>query len=139
MFCSDVTVRSITLQARTTLTWAIVGPWRDQILYSVMPILVPSISARETELPRIVHEYAGDAIAALGAPDSSFSDDDRRWVMQGARSLSEIEKAMLRVVALNITHNVSQAARLLGIASVSLSRWLDHRRPLPIRTAGLTP
>lgn len=104
-------------------------PGRDQLLSSVMPIHVPSLRARETELSRIVHEYAGDALAALSAPDSAFSDEDLRWVMQGARSLSEIEKATLRVVALNVTHNVRQAARLLGIAAVSLSRWLDLRMP----------
>ena len=109
---------------------------RDKLLGGLMPIEVPPIGARETELSRIVHAYAGDAIAALNAPASSFSNDDHRWVMQDARSLSKIEKATLRVVALNVTDSVSQAARLLGMAQVSLSRWLDRRMPFPTRTAG---
>ena len=109
---------------------------RDEILGGLMAIEVPPIGARETELSRIVHAYAEDAIAALNAAASSFSDDDHRWVMQDARSLSKIEKATLRVVALNVTDSVSQAARLLGMAQVSLSRWLDRRMPFPTRTAG---
>jgi hypothetical protein len=92
-----------------------------------------SIRTREAELPRIVHAYAEDAIAALNAPASSFLDDDHHWVMQNARSLWEIEKATLRVVALNITRNRTQAARLLGLREVSLSRWIDRRMPLPPR------
>ncbi|TMQ10643.1 MAG: hypothetical protein E6J91_25735 [Deltaproteobacteria bacterium] len=88
---------------------------RDKLLGGLMPIEVPPIGARETELSRIVHAYAGDAIAALNAPASSFSNDDHRWVMQDG---------------------VSQAARLLGMAQVSLSRWLDRRMPFPTRTAG---
>lgn len=109
---------------------------RDELLTGVMPIEVPPLGVRETELSRIVDAYAGDAIAALNAPNSSFSDEDHRWVMQDARSLSEIEKATLRLVALNITDNLHQAARLLGMADVSLARWLNRRRPLPTRAAG---
>jgi hypothetical protein len=106
---------------------------RDVLLRGFMPIGVPSIRTREAELPRIVHAYAEDAIAALNAPASSFLDDDHHWVMQNARSLWEIEKATLRVVALNITRNRTQAARLLGLREVSLSRWIDRRMPLPPR------
>jgi hypothetical protein len=106
---------------------------RDALLRGLMPIEVPPIRAREAELPRIVHAYAEEAIAALHAPDSSFSDDDHRWVMENTRSLCEIEKATLRVVALNITRNLRQAAQLLGLADVSLSRWIGRRMPLPPR------
>lgn len=109
---------------------------RDEFLTGVMPIEVPPLVVRETELSRIVDAYAGDAIAALNAPTSSFSEEDHHWVMQDARSLSEIEKATLRLVAFNITGNLQQAARVLGMADVSLARWLKRRTPLPARAAG---
>jgi transcriptional regulator with GAF, ATPase, and Fis domain len=104
-----------------------------------MPIDVPPFCTRETDLPRIVHAYAEEALSVLSAPASSFSDDDHRWVMQSVRSLWDIEKATLRIVALNITRNLHQAAQLLGLSDVSLSRWIERRRPLPIRAAGSKP
>lgn len=96
-----------------------------------MPIEVPPLGIREIELPRIIQAYADEAIAALSAPMSCFSGNDQAWVIKhDARSLSDIEKATLRIVALRMTDNVHQAARVLGMAPVSLSRWLGRRMPL---------
>jgi hypothetical protein len=56
------------------------------------PIRVPPLSARAREVPRIIDEYARDAMNALGAGDSCFTDDDRAWVLdRAAATLSEIE------------------------------------------------
>ena len=91
-------------------------------------INVPSLSTRATDLPRIIDEYARDAIAALRAPASSFSPGDQRWVLvHAATSLPEIEKATLRRVALQTFRSLSRAAARLGMAPVSLSRWLSRR------------
>ncbi|HEX7797264.1 MAG TPA: hypothetical protein VF456_23040, partial [Vicinamibacterales bacterium] len=96
-----------------------------------MPIEVPPLGIREIELPRIIQAYADEVIAALSAPVSCLSEDDQAWVIKhDARSLSDIEKATLRIVALRMTDNVHQAARMLGMAPVSLSRWLGRRMPL---------
>jgi len=110
-----------------------------------VPIFVPPLRCRVSELPRIVEAYAVDAvetIAALVAPvraqDSCFfTGDDLQWVVECmATSLPEIEKATLRIVALRMSANLSVAAERLGIAPVSLARWLD-RRPRPwARKAG---
>jgi ActR/RegA family two-component response regulator len=43
-------------------------------------------------------------------------------------SLAEVEKATLRLVALRTSRNPSNAAARLGMASVSLSRWVDRRK-----------
>jgi hypothetical protein len=86
------------------------------------------LATRAGDLPRIVAEYAQDAIAALGAPAGSFEPDDHRWVLEyAAASFDEIEKATLRGVALWSSANTSRAAAVLGMASVSLSRWLARR------------
>jgi hypothetical protein len=93
------------------------------------PIRVPSLRDRASELPRIVDEYARDAIAALSFRDTCFTAADRAWVLEhGASSLSEIEKATLRLVALRASRNMSDAAARLGMAPVSLQRWLDRRK-----------
>jgi hypothetical protein len=109
---------------------------RSRLPACPMPIEVPPLGVRETELLRIIQAYAQDALTELRAAPSCFSDANRDWVMKhSARSLSEIEKATLRVVAFNKTGSVYRAAGLLGIAAVSLSRWLDRR----VRLAGRMP
>jgi hypothetical protein len=98
------------------------GPWAIQ---------VPPLQLRELELPRIIDEYAAEAIAELRvlSTPAPFTDRDRGWVMShAARSLPEIEKATLRVVALAASKNLSHAAERLGMAAVSLIRWV-RRRP----------
>jgi hypothetical protein len=87
---------------------------------------------RANEVPRIVDEYAADAIAELGAARTGFTDADRAWVCEHAStSLAEIEKATLRLVALRFSRNTSGAAARLGMAAVSLSRWVGRRRLPP--------
>jgi hypothetical protein len=94
-----------------------------------VPICVPSLKERAMELPRIVEAYAADAIAALRPerPEYLFTADDLRWVIaRAATSLAEIEKATLRIVAIRTSANIRQAAARLGMAPVSLSRWLNR-------------
>jgi hypothetical protein len=104
-------------------------------------IEIPLLQLREMELSRIVHEYAEDAITTLEVGPENFNDDDRNWVMAHcAQSLPEIEKATLRIVALSASQSRTQAAALLGMAPVSLARWIGRRprRARNLRSAGLT-
>lgn len=48
-------------------------------------------------------------------------------VLRGVTSLAELERGVLRLVAIRSAPNLSQAARQLGVALVSLSRWVDRR------------
>jgi hypothetical protein len=105
------------------------------------PIRVPSLRTRTKELPRIIAEYAADAIAELNAPSTCFTEADRQWIIDhNPWALPEIEKATLRLVALRDSKNLSRAAERLGMAPVSLSRWLDRRRlqPTPARDLGVS-
>jgi hypothetical protein len=100
------------------------------------PIRVPSLRTRTSELPRIVDEYALDAIAALGARDGCFTDDDRTWIIEHSPlTLLEIEKATLRLVAIRASRNMTGAAARLGMAPVSLSRWIGRRKLPPMLPA----
>jgi hypothetical protein len=42
-------------------------------------------------------------------------------------SIPDIEKAVFRLVAVKMTGSLAEAADLLGMASVSLTRWLARR------------
>lgn len=97
------------------------------------PIAVPPLEGRQAELDRIIAEYAEDAIAQLGTRSSDFLPVDRAWVREhAATSLPEIEKATRRLVALRESRNLTSAAARLGMAPVSLSRWIG-RRALPMQ------
>jgi hypothetical protein len=97
-------------------------------------VRIPSLRGRVGELPRIVDEYALDAITALGERGDCFTDDDRQWILEhAATTLPEIEKATMRMVALKTSANVSSAAARLGMAPVSLWRWALHRDLSPVR------
>jgi len=101
----------------------------DSKPYLAVPIVVPPLAGRAAELDRIITEYAEDAVAELGAPRSGFRPADHAWVREHASSsLPEIEKATLRLVALRGSRNLSSAAARLGMAPVSLSRWIGRRR-----------
>jgi hypothetical protein len=101
---------------------------RHALLVGPSPIRVPSLRTRAADVPRIVDEYASEAIATLHAHPQCFTRSDRRWVIeQASGSLAEIEKATLRLVALRMSATLGDAAARLGMAYVSLVRWLGRR------------
>jgi pSer/pThr/pTyr-binding forkhead associated (FHA) protein len=98
-----------------------------------VPIAIPPLSTRPNEIDQIITEYAEDAITELGTPRTGFLPADRAWVrMHSASFLPDIEKATLRLVAIRESRNLSAAAARLGMAPVSLSRWIG-RCKLPMR------
>jgi hypothetical protein len=100
----------------------------DPLVIRPAPIRLPPISEYAAELDRVIAEYAVDAVAELGAPPGTFTRQDHAWVRQhAATSLAEVAKATLRLVALRASRNLSTAATRLGLAPVSLSRWVDRR------------
>jgi hypothetical protein len=103
--------------------------------YLAVPIVVPPLARRADELDRIIAEYAEDAIAELGAARNGFGPVDRAWVRRhSAGTLPDIEKGTLRLVAIRASRNISNAAARLGMAPVSLARWIG-RRELPVPLA----
>jgi Inner membrane component of T3SS, cytoplasmic domain len=96
-----------------------------------VPITIPSLSSRKDELPHIIHEYTIDAALAFDVP-VRFYNADRDWVLtHSASSLHEIEKGTRRLMALRVAGSVLGAAELLGMAAVSLRRWIG-RRAVPV-------
>jgi hypothetical protein len=92
------------------------------------PIRVPPLSARTSELPRIVEEYALDAIRDLPADMAGLSHVDRDWLIaHSASTLPEIEKGTRRLVAMRQTGSITQAAARLGMSHVALAQWFGRR------------
>jgi hypothetical protein len=101
---------------------------RGALLAGPVPIDVPPMRERAREVPRLVEAFAEDAIAALGAPAGCLTHDELAWVAKkSATSMADIEKGTLRLVARKVSGNLGQAAALLGMAPVSLTRWLERR------------
>jgi len=92
------------------------------------PILIPPLTARASEIPRIVDEYAADAVRELSAEATGFTTADRDWVIRhSASTLPEIEKGARRLVAIRQAGTVAPAAVRLEMSRVALSRWLRRR------------
>ena len=101
----------------------------DSHLFATLPVpmVVPAIQERASEVPRIVDGYAADAVAALGAYAECFTDHDRASVIDNARRQSQIERATLRLVALRLEGDPEEAAQRLQMPGASLRQWLRRR------------
>jgi uncharacterized protein YaeQ len=64
---------------------------------------------------------------ALGTGRLRLPRHARQGVLHGVASFADLEKTALRTIALAAAPNPSQAAMRLGIALISLTRWLDRR------------
>lgn len=102
-------------------------------VFGAVPIAVPALDTRKDEIERIVFEYAGDAAGELGLASTAFTRRDREWVLQHETgTLPEIEKAAIRLLAIRSEDgNLSRAALRLGMARMSLYKWIG-RRKLPV-------
>jgi hypothetical protein len=87
--------------------------------YEIDPIMIQPVDTR-ADLDTIVAEYAREA--GLTAPA------DIAWVRKHAHgSHGEIESACQRLAAVRNAGGVIPAARAIGMAPVSLGRWLGRR------------
>jgi hypothetical protein len=104
---------------------------RRTALPNAAQIDIPSLELRRAEWPRIASEYIEGAACVFGVTDDLVSPENVAWVLGHLAlkepAISDIEKAALRLVALRVTRTMSDAARLLGMAPVSLARWIGRR------------
>ena len=104
--------------------------------YHVEPIVIPPLSSRPQEITRIIDEYSDDAAVAVSSA-VHLTAADRDWILRNSSaSISEIEKGTRRLLAIRLhDDNTAAAARSLGMAPISLARWIG-RRTLPERRTG---
>ena len=108
--------------------------------YHVEPIVVPPLSSRPQDITRIIDEYADEAAAAMSAA-IHLTAADRDWILRSsASSISEVEKGTRRLLAIRQhDDNIAAAARALGMAPISLARWVGRRALPERRSAGEPP
>jgi hypothetical protein len=92
------------------------------------PLEVCSLAARASESDDLLQEALEEAAAALGAARLCIPRRLRQGALEGVVSFAALEKTALRLTALASARNPSHAAAQLGMAPISLMRWL-HRRP----------
>ena len=90
------------------------------------PVVLPRLTERASEIDRIIDAFAIDAGAA---PGETLPPLDRQWLHRHeASTLSRIEKATRRLVAIRKAHGViTHAAAELGMAHGTLSEWFARR------------
>ena len=94
-------------------------------------IFIPPLRTRSpAQIANVVREYFLEATASLGV-DAPTLPEDREWVLEhAASSFAEVAKAARRITALRLSGSLPGAAEMLGLATVSLRRWL-MRRAMP--------
>lgn len=91
-------------------------------------ITLPSLSARQAELGRLINRCAEDAAAHLGAPSPGFTMNDLEVLPQlRYRGIADLELTVRRVVAMR-TWGVSNGALRVGITHVTLLQWAQRRK-----------
>lgn len=95
-------------------------------------ITIPALRSRSRkQTENVVREVLLEAMAELGVTEPLFPSD-RDWILENAaNTFDEVIKSARRITALRIAGTVLGAAELLGMAPVSLRRWLGRRGPLP--------
>jgi transcriptional regulator with GAF, ATPase, and Fis domain len=91
------------------------------------PLKIPSLTERLPEFPRLLNAYLDEAAQALGAHHVRLPEPMQQSVLHHVKSLSDIEKAAVRLVALKSSGNLYRAAQQLHMAPISLIRWMSRR------------
>jgi hypothetical protein len=92
------------------------------------PLHIPSLAERASESDRLVYGAFDDAAVMLGVRRLQLSPHMRQVIFDHVGSFADLEKTALRLAALASARNPSQAAARLGMAAVSMMRWLYRRR-----------
>jgi hypothetical protein len=99
------------------------------------PIAVPSCRDRSArEMDHLIAACRADVARELEV-NGELADEEYRWVVANAKTVVDVDKCVRRLLALRKAGSTSGAARLLGMAAVSLRRWFE-RHPLPRNEGG---
>jgi len=98
-------------------------------VYSSAPVVIPPLRSRRDELERIIMEYEADAVRRLGIDALELTPAQRDWIGErSSETLSEIQAATLRLIAIRHTGSIAGAATLLRMSRSGLGKWLERRR-----------
>lgn len=101
------------------------------------PIVVPPISGRDID--RLIDEYEADARTDLGNPSMTLTLPQRVWIAVNCQDHHAINVSVRRFLAISSCRRVSASAHRLGMAPVSLLRWMRRRGLTAEMVLGLRP
>jgi len=88
------------------------------------PVVVAPLAGRDIQ--RMIDEYAEEARADLDMTDQ-ITAAQATWIAAHSHDHNALETAVRRFIALSCTRGICDAAYHLGMAPVSLSRWMRRR------------
>jgi hypothetical protein len=101
----------------------------EDVEFQAPSLVIPPLGARKTELDRLITEYAREAARHLSCTEPiQLSPAERAWIRAAAGdSVSGLQRATFRLVAVRASGSVSAAAERLDMSHVALFRWLNRR------------
>ena len=104
------------------------------------PVVIPGLDTRESELDRLILEYAADAACTLGLGSPWLSSAERTWIRARAGdSLPEIQKATLRLAAIRQAGSICAGALRIGLSHTAMLKWLRSRHYPGLARRGASP
>jgi len=100
------------------------------------PVVVAPLAGRDMQ--RMIDEYSEEARTALGMPAPTTAAQ-RAWMISYCHDHNALEVAVRRFLALSCTSGMCEAAYHLGMAPVSLSRWMRRRGLTAQMVTGAAP
>jgi len=97
---------------------------RKTEVFTARPFLIPPLAARAGELERLVAEYEAEAARRLGMSPPALTAAQRTRIRERCKTLSDLQKATLRLSALRRAGTLRGAAALLKMSTGSLGEWL---------------
>ena len=109
---------------------------RKTEVFTARPFVIPPLSARAGELDRLIAEYEAEASRRLGIGALELTAAQRARIRDRCKTLSDLQKATLRLSALRRAGTLRGAAALLGMSTGSLAEWLQAQGLQGAHTTG---
>ena len=105
---------------------------RKADVYTPVPVVIPPLRSRREEMERLIMEYEAEAVQRLGIEAVELTPVQRSWIRERAsETLPDLQKAVLRLLAIRHAGSIAGAAALLRMSHMGLGRWLERRRFRP--------
>jgi len=104
---------------------------RKTEVYTPAPFEIPPLYKRASEVDRLITEYEIEAKRQLSTEHLELTAVQRTRIRARCKTLSDLQKATQRLLALRQAGTLRGAAALLGMSQVALGEWLHGRGLLP--------
>jgi FHA domain-containing protein len=100
---------------------------RKTEVFTPTPFIIPPLSKRRREIERLFAEYEAISAERLRIEPLNLSVEQRKWIRDHCKDISEFQTAVLRFVALHHYGSAYGAAEPLRMTPSGLRQWLSTR------------